>query len=302
MSGITRTARLRLGLLVLVAATGGIVAVAAHAASNQQAIQRTVYGTAAPENAPGQDLYLQKVVIAPGAKLAEHFHQGTQLATVRAGVLTYNVVSGTAVVTRANGTLKTFVGPAVVRLRRGDSLVENQSLVHYGSNRGKRPVVIELAALLSHGAPLATPVGQGTVDATSMRLETRLSSQARTLHQVGAAGAVTYGWNRLTGTATLDAQAVGVEMLGNVAYQNGSGPFFGFVTLTFADGSTIALEMQGVARADTAADTTAFSATLIVLGGTGRYVATTGTGVFTGSRTAALGNDVGATFALQLHA
>ena len=117
-------------------------ATAAAAASDKVPVTRSVYGKTAPDNAPGQEMYLQQVVIAPGGKLPEHFHEGTQLATIRSGVLTYNVVAGTAVVTRANGKTVNLKGKGVVTLRKGDTLVEAQSLVHYGSNKGKVPVVI----------------------------------------------------------------------------------------------------------------------------------------------------------------
>jgi hypothetical protein len=79
---------------------------------------------------------------------------------VRSGVLTYDIVSGTAVVTRANGKSEEVTGPAKIRLRRGDAITETASLVHFGSNRGKKPVVIFLAALLAEDAPLATPVDE----------------------------------------------------------------------------------------------------------------------------------------------
>src|SRR5204863_9823399 len=102
--------------------------------------------------------YLQQVTIAPHAKLAEHFHQGTQVARVISGVLTYNIVSGTAVVTRANGKAEDVPGPNKVLLRPGDALVETRALIHFGANDTDKPVVIELAALLEQGAPLATPV------------------------------------------------------------------------------------------------------------------------------------------------
>jgi len=52
-------------------------------------------------------------------------------------------------------------GPNKVLLRPGDALVETSSLVHFGANDTGKPVVIELAALLQQGAPLATPVGTG---------------------------------------------------------------------------------------------------------------------------------------------
>jgi hypothetical protein len=272
----------------------------AGAASDTEPITRTVYGQTSPENAPGQDLYLQRVVIQPGAKLPEHFHQGTQIATVQSGVLTYNVESGEAIVTRAGGKPATVKAPSVVTLRKRDSLVETQSLVHFGSNKGKKPVVIDLAALLAHGAPLSTPVGSGNTDAKAFHAETTLSSQSRTLHQVGANGQKTYGWNQLTGNATVDGQPASVELLGAVDYDNGSGPFSGFVTFTWADGSSLAASMQGLTTVDTGTSTTNFAATLGVVGGTGAYANTTGTGTFIGSRTAALGGDVAATFDLGL--
>jgi quercetin dioxygenase-like cupin family protein len=124
-------------------------------------VTRTPLGEAAPDDAPGQRLYLQQVVIAPHAKLAEHFHQGSQVARVTSGVLTYNIVSGSATVTRAGGRTETVAGPTTVLLHPGDALVETSSLIHFGSNTTEKPVVILLAALLEQGAPLATPVGTG---------------------------------------------------------------------------------------------------------------------------------------------
>jgi hypothetical protein len=267
--------------------------------SSSNGITRTELGKAQPANAPGQELYLQRVTIAPGAKLAEHFHQGTQVARVIAGVLTYDVVSGQALVTHVNGTSETVDAPATIKLRRGESLVETQGLVHYGSNAGKRPVVIELAALLQAGAPLATPVGQGATG-TSLHVAVDLESQSRTLHNAGTDNLVTYGWNQLVGNATVDGQPVGVELLGNVSYVKGGGPIFGFVTYTFADGSTLGVQFQGAATVSAAGDETNFAATLGVLGGTGRYASATGTGIFRGSRKAALGTTVNATFDLTI--
>ena len=100
-------------------------------------ITRTDLGSALPANAPGQQLYLQRVTIAPGAKLPEHFHQGTQVAHIISGVLTYDIASGAAAVTRADGTTETVHAPATVKLRTGDGLVETQGLVHHGSNAGQ---------------------------------------------------------------------------------------------------------------------------------------------------------------------
>ena len=244
------TARSRAAIALVIAACGlglGLGSSAAGAAPSKEPVERTIYGTTDPKNAPGQTLSLQQVVIAPGAKLAVHFHEGTQLATVRAGKLTYNVVSGTAQVTRAGGSIESVNGPDSVVLRKGDALVENESLVHYGANKGKAPVVLELTALLRAAAPLSTPVGDGDTGATKLHLETTLASQSRTLHMVGANAEKTYGWNFLTGRSSLNDQPVDVEMLASVNYVNGSGEFFGFITYTFADGSTLGVSMQGSA-------------------------------------------------------
>ncbi len=88
-------------------------------------------------------------------------------------------------------------------------------------------------------------------------------------------------------------------MLGNVAYTNGAGPFFGFVTFTWPDGSTIGVRMSGRA-VPSAQGTTSFSAPLNVLGGTGRYGAVKGTGLFTGSRSGVVGSPVESTFTLHI--
>jgi Cupin domain len=261
-------------------------------------VTRTPFGEAVPANAPGQQLYLQQVTIAPHAQLPEHFHQGTQVARVISGTLTYNIVSGTVAVTRADGKADDVAGPNTVLLQPGDSLVETASLVHYGANETTTPVVIELAALLAQGAPLATPVGTGATG-TPLHLTTALARQTRTLLNAGPQGSITYGWNRLTGKTAVDGKPISVDMLGNVNYTAGSGPFFGFITITFVDKSTLAVSMQGQAvQSPSGASTVA--ATLGIFGGTGRYEKATGTGTFVGARPAAVGATVDSTFDLQV--
>jgi quercetin dioxygenase-like cupin family protein len=243
-------------------------------------------------NAPGQQLYLQQVIVDPGATLPQHFHEGTQLATIRTGVLTYTVIEGTAVVTRANGSTQTIKAPKDVALHRGDVIAENEALVHRGANKGTTPVVIELAALLHDGAPLSTPVGTGDTDGKPLHVAVSLSSPSRTLHQVGANGEKTYGWNLLTGTATVDGEPVQVELQGNVNYEDNAGPFSAFVTFTYPDGSTLGTTAQGTATFHAQRNETTFEATLTVIGGTGTFAATRGSGTFSGSRNQALGGDV----------
>ncbi|MEI7619400.1 MAG: hypothetical protein WCK14_12350 [Actinomycetota bacterium] len=120
-------------------------------------VVREPLGQASPANAPGQTLYLQEVTIPAHTKLGTHLHEGTQVARVRSGVLTYNIVSGVAVVTHADGKVENFTGPLVITLKPGDAITETEQLTHFGANDGDVPVVITLAALLRDGAPLATP-------------------------------------------------------------------------------------------------------------------------------------------------
>lgn len=266
----------------------------ARAADPPPTATRADLGEADPINAPGQTLYLQRVTIPAGTKLADHFHEGTQVARVVKGVLTYDVISGTVAITRRDGSTETVTGPTTVKIRSGESLTEVQSLAHAGANAGKKPVVIEIAALLARGAPLATPIGQAAAG-TVLTLTADLTSQLTQLHNVGTDGSQTYGWNRLTGTATTPDGPVDVELLGSVAYATGSGPFSGFLTFTFPDGSVLGTQVQGLATRG-ADGVTQLASTLGVINGTGRYLGTTGTGTFTGSRDAALGQPVRATF------
>src|SRR5882724_10366122 len=104
MNGLIRSRRRRalvaLTTVALALAAGGLTAWAADTSTTSPSttvgpttsngITRTPLGEASPVNAPGQELYLQRVTIGPGAKLVEHFHQGTQVARVLSGVLTYN--------------------------------------------------------------------------------------------------------------------------------------------------------------------------------------------------------------------
>ena len=119
---------------------------------------RTVLGQAAPTNAPGQDLYLEEVIIPPGLSLTKHIHEGTQVANVRSGTLTYTIESGDTVINRADGTTESVEGPAVVELNAGDWIVEEEDLVHFGANEGTEPVTVVLAVLVREGAGRFTPV------------------------------------------------------------------------------------------------------------------------------------------------
>jgi quercetin dioxygenase-like cupin family protein len=113
------------------------------------------------KGASRRTLGLSRVTIPVNGTIALHHHEGTQVAYIQSGVLTYTVKSGGVTV---------FSGPAnnpmVVRkidggqsgqIRAGQWIVEQPSTVHRAANKGKTRVVIYLATLLRKGAPPSTP-------------------------------------------------------------------------------------------------------------------------------------------------
>src|SRR4029079_811331 len=131
-------------------------------------------------------------------------------------------------------------------------------------------------------------------------LTANLDSQDKKLNTVGADSSLVYGWNHLVGSATLDGRPVNVDMQGSVNYAAGNGPFSGFITFTFADGATLGVVMQGETQAAPDSSSATFTSTLGVIGGTGQYATAKGNGTFVGTRTAALGTTVAATFDLMV--
>ena len=154
-------------------------------------------------------------------------------------------------------------------------------------------VVVAMTALPT----AAAPAGSTT---TTIEFTATLDSQQRVLQQVGRGGVKTYGWNELTGTASTDSGDVQVQLLGNVDYVDGSGPFFGFVTLKFASLSTLGLRIvDGRARVRDDGST-ALRSRLRVIGGNAAMTGAKGTGTMTGERREDLGTSIELTFDLRI--
>jgi len=112
-------------------------------------------------------------------------------------------------------------------------------------------------------------------------------------------GDITYGWNDLNGPTRWGKSAARMRFLGSVDYVSGTGPFGGFVTVTRADGTSIAFSVTGWATSPAKEKGTAnakFRGTFTVIGGSGAYAGARGTGTMEGFRRAALGSPVELTF------
>jgi hypothetical protein len=154
-----------------------------------------------------------------------------------------------------------------------------------------------VVAMTAAPATAAAPAGSTT---TTIKFTATLDSQQRVLQQVGRGGIKTYGWNELTGTASTDSGDVQVQLLGNVDYVDGSGPFFGFVTLQFASLSTLGMRIvDGRARVRDDGST-ALRSRLRVIGGNAAMTGAKGTGTMTGERREELGTSIELTFDLRI--
>jgi quercetin dioxygenase-like cupin family protein len=158
--------RLRPILAVVAIGVLGAVAVAHVIAQSTAApaVQRQALAQSTRVNGvKGRTLGLSRVVIPAGGTIALHHHEGTQIAFIQSGVLTYTVRDGA--VTVMSGPAD---DPQVVRkikagqtgkISGGQWIVEQPSTIHQATNQGNAKIVIYLSTLLKTGAPPSTPNG-----------------------------------------------------------------------------------------------------------------------------------------------
>lgn len=142
--------------------------------------------------------------------------------------------------------------------------------------------------------------GKPTSTTRSLEFPVRLSSSGTSLTELP--GGVTYGWNDLRGPTRWGSRAANLRFQGSVDYVDGNGPFGGFVTVTRADGTKLALSVVGYATAPSGAKPTKtrFRGSVTVIGGSGPYAKARGTGTVSGFRKATLGSPVKLTFAVTV--
>jgi quercetin dioxygenase-like cupin family protein len=160
-----RRARLSLILSAVALVAAGVVVghVIARSGSGSTVKRTALAQTDRVRGVSGRTLGLARVTIPVNGRIPLHHHEGTQVAYIQSGVLTYTVKSGGVTVYSGPGD-----NPTVVRkinagqtgaIRAGQWIVEQPSTIHRAANNGKTKISIYLATLLKKGAPPSTPNG-----------------------------------------------------------------------------------------------------------------------------------------------
>jgi len=129
--------------------------------SGAPAVRTALAQSTKVKGAKGKTLGLSRVTIPAGGTIALHHHEGTQVAYIQSGVLTYSVKSGEVTVMSGPADNPTVVrkisGGKTGKIRPGQWIVEQPSTVHQAANSGDTKIVIYLSTLLKTGAPPSTP-------------------------------------------------------------------------------------------------------------------------------------------------
>jgi quercetin dioxygenase-like cupin family protein len=161
-----RRIRLSLVLATIGLLATGVVVGQVIAQSGGSTVTRTGLAQSTKvRGASDRTLGLSRVTIPVGGTIALHHHEGTQVAYIQAGELTYTVKSGGVTVYSGPADHPTVVRKITSgqtgKIAAGDWIVEQPSTIHRAANKGKAKIVIYLATLLKKGAPPSTPNPNG---------------------------------------------------------------------------------------------------------------------------------------------
>lgn len=176
---LSRRAAVRLGggglaalLLAAQARRATALQDATPATTGATGITSQAMGSGQPASAPGLELSLRRITIAPGGRVPAHSHPGALVIFVEAGTWGYTALGGTVQLTRAAGagtpapTEAMPIGTEVI-LTPGDWLfVEDpQDDVR---NAGDDDVVLLIAGLTEVGEPFTTFMGEADMGGMEM--------------------------------------------------------------------------------------------------------------------------------------
>jgi quercetin dioxygenase-like cupin family protein len=155
----------RRGLVAVIAvaliAVGVLVGNVIAQSSTPTAVRQPLAQSTVVKGAKNTTLGLSRVTIPVGATIALHHHQGTQVAYIQAGTLTYTVQSGSVTVmggpSDAPNVVRKIKAGQTGKILAGQWIVEQPTTIHTARNAGTAKVVIYLSTLLKTGAPPSTP-------------------------------------------------------------------------------------------------------------------------------------------------
>jgi quercetin dioxygenase-like cupin family protein len=157
-----RRTKLILTLVAIVlVATGALTGYVIAQSGGATVVRTPLAQSTKVKGAKGKTLGLSRVTIPAGGTIALHHHEGTQVAYIQSGVLTYTVKSGSVTVMSGPADNPTGVrkinGGQTGKIRVGQWIVEQPSTIHQAANNGSAKIVIYLSTLLRTGAPPSTP-------------------------------------------------------------------------------------------------------------------------------------------------
>jgi quercetin dioxygenase-like cupin family protein len=149
-----------LAALALVGA-GAVVGQVIAQSGGASAVRTPLAQSTKVKGAKGRTLGLSRVTIPVGGTIALHHHEGTQVAYIQSGVLTYTVQSGSVTVMSGPAddpkVVRRISGGRTGKISAGQWIVEQPSTIHQAANDGSAKIVIYLSTLLKTGAPPSTP-------------------------------------------------------------------------------------------------------------------------------------------------
>jgi quercetin dioxygenase-like cupin family protein len=151
-------------LLGLLAAGRSLTTTAQDATPSGEAAPVTLetLGSAPAADAPGMNLVLLRITLAPGSVVPAHLHPGQLVVTVESGMFSYTIVGGAGQSVRAGAgtpTAAEVIEPGTeVTLAPGEWFVEDADVVHMDRNTGDEPAVVLVSGLVAADQPFLIPV------------------------------------------------------------------------------------------------------------------------------------------------
>ena len=155
-----------ISLTIAFTAGGGLVACSGSDESNVDeapvASATSLARSVEAVGAEGRALGLTRVEIPAGAEIPPHFHEGTQLAYIEAGTLTYTVETGKVTVMTGPSddakVVRDITAGQTAEIEAGQWIAEQPDEQHQARNDGDEGVLIYLSNLIKEDAEASTPV------------------------------------------------------------------------------------------------------------------------------------------------